>query len=561
MIEKVDTPPDELPLSDALRDFARRTGANVLLDSTSLPTGLTVKPYSSIHDGETSGTRDLLLVSIAYQKKLTFDRTAVDTIEMWPLPDVDDVVNRIVAMQNDITAQGRPLWPRDGHESPDTAVFRAYLEDKRGWNATPATLEEQAEISKGMDQPIMMSELPPALLRSTKLALYQDVMNRSVDWTALAFERDFWKQSHVQLLKGFEPVWDDKGKEVDQVPIIFMQVKFPVDYERTDYELPFGVGTPRGASREEAAEIPKSQSRVRAENKDIMPLETANALLSTLDNRFELAAPTVPPAPGFDLSDGALQKQVSFDVERMALPEFVAQLSQQSGVKLQLAPDAPRDLTLIARSPGMTVSAAMAALTRLYGTTWSKTGDSYTLNATKLDTLQMDILRMGYRTAVTVFDWTNKEERDDLFETLATDIYQAIGPEGWHDPEGVAFTSLPTALQDRVLALFRQANAPKLIQSQQHLYDAMAIADDLQLKFGRRPAEPKQFFGRFSDGGAEPMIVGGMDGKPYVARKATFRAYTPDGLYVAWLFPSLGTEVPTEAAIEREKLRQGLNDQ
>jgi hypothetical protein len=94
-------------------------------------------------------------------------------------------------------------------------------------------------------------------------------------------------------------------------------------------------------------------------------------------------------------STATLQAKMSFEAKRQPLAELLAELQKQSGVKLTLAADAPQ-VRVTAYVQELSQAEDMNALTRLYGTKWSRDAENtYTLHGSGLSELEQTLIKVG----------------------------------------------------------------------------------------------------------------------------------------------------------------------
>lgn len=92
----------------------------------------------------------------------------------------------------------------------------------------------------------------------------------------------------------------------------------------------------------------------------------------------------------------ALKSNVSFEVKQRPLRDLLADLQQQSGIQLNLAPDPKLEAALVtARVKELPLSTVMESLGQLYGTSWTKDSDNKYQMASNLSPIDASIASLG----------------------------------------------------------------------------------------------------------------------------------------------------------------------
>lgn len=136
----------------------------------------------------------------------------------------------------------------------------------------------------------------------------------------------------------------------------------------------------------------------------------------------------------------SLQASVSFEARRQKLPDVLAALSLQSGLKLSIAPGSPfESKRLTARASKMPLAQVLASLSRVYLASWSKRGQAFEMRSNgrsdldnaqwKLNSTLGNILRAEQASPI---DWSGEVAR--------------LGINRFQQLDGVAFSDLSPAI-------------------------------------------------------------------------------------------------------------------
>lgn len=244
-------------------------------------------------------------------------------------------------------------------------------------------------------------------------------------------------------------------------------------------------------------------------------------------------------------ADAALSVKVSLEARRLALRDLLAQLQKQSAITLTAAEDAPTAETRVtARVKDMSLATFMGVLSRLYGVRWAKGGgNSYVMHGSDRGELHRKLLQMGdpvrYRFR---YDFYTRRERQEGNKALANEVLQAVDATALHSNEGVALSSLPVVLQERVRRAVQEPSAERLAVK---LYGVgQILSQDLVLRFNPASKGVTQMSGHTHIWGMNPNSL-------------HFTVQTANGQFVAPVFPSLNFPlVSADAAREPRPSRR-----
>ena len=388
----IEVVPPVSSLDEALLNLSRNAATNVFVNATHLPVDVTIQPYNGINGDLTPLTPALLLGSINLQSPIRYDRTELATVEVWPLRETESLARHIVESQNRVHAAAtRVMAPvpqgETEREGPLFAALKSYLQAEHAWNSHALTTAEQTQAAQGLPRSFALADLPPGLRRALKIAIYNEVLYREMGLESRVFEDDFWQQAQVRLKLSVQSMKIINGKIQSRgEPLL------AIDFDGRNPASLRVSGLPNVQLSDVPPEVLAGDAQKEHERKPTVENPDYKEVLGALDDSLDITA----PAPQVDLdADPNLQQQVKFTVTRGELSAFVDELAQQSGVVITLAPDAPGADLLTARSAGMSLASVMRALTRLYGVRWSKNGDSYAMQPTALDPLQLEMMRQG----------------------------------------------------------------------------------------------------------------------------------------------------------------------
>lgn len=158
-------------------------------------------------------------------------------------------------------------------------------------------------------------------------------------------------------------------------------------------------------------------------------------------------------------ADTELQMKVHLEAVRVPVEDVLADLQQQSGMKLEAAPPLSK-FPLTIHINGLSLGAVMASLQRLYATTWSKTtANTYTLNQSDLKQVEQELARVGdgyYLPGRT------RETRSTALVNWNEEITDAVGQDALHG-KGIAFTDLPEQAQVKLRQDMQERAASDMI--------------------------------------------------------------------------------------------------
>lgn len=181
------------------------------------------------------------------------------------------------------------------------------------------------------------------------------------------------------------------------------------------------------------------------------------------------AAPAEPPP--LDLKqETALSVKVSFEVKRQPLSELLANLSQQSGIKLSGGEGSPvATARVTARVKEMQLSGVMSAFERLYGVSWTKGGDkAYTMNPSRESELDARLRQLGDMGWFRYWNWTGwyiapKNLGIQPPPDWGAIIRQLVDYEAMRRG-GVPFSSLPEEAQRQLREYLQALRAERLVR-------------------------------------------------------------------------------------------------
>ena len=456
--QKITRPLDTATADDYLIDMARAADVNFIADATDFPAPAPVIAYPATPGsvvgvkGEDKEHWDARLINVmgdfVAQEKLSTLRPDERTFLFWSEPDPEQLAtlqlsliraverNRFAKASAALQAQGVPPEKIvNGETTPEAlnTVLFGMLQAQRGWTRSSAKLDQKIDIRFTLD------ELPPDVRARVLLALREiKVEPRDL----LALNADFWKNPRLRV-----HVFDFNGSDMIGVELPAPPVKGKQDNgagQEEKIEATFTLSKMDAVNAPAALQLPAEQtSQLAALTPDFGAADdkTLNTVYSGLSDDIANAQ--------LD-SNAALQKAVSLQVKRLPLRELLLQLQTQSGVTLRLGTDAPADKLLTARVEAMPLAKLMETLTRVYGVSWNKMGDAYSMQGDALGELHLKLLQMGeprrYRLR---FEFYNRSDREQENAALGHAAVEQVGLEALKTPQGVAFSSLSPALQNR----------------------------------------------------------------------------------------------------------------
>ena len=529
--KKLQMPSGQKPLGDMLQAYSKASTANVFVDVTGVPLNTPIDSPADFVAPRTSvfpGSRGLGMARIAFQAQMSTDRTEPQTYILWPRPNTDTLAELIVAEQQKFEA----ATPAGDRAAVVTALKNFYVQEK-GWKPDAQTATEKNLRAQGVPGVIDFSEFPSDLQGPLLAEFVFRVRTVGDDYAPVAWTEEYWKNARVHLrLSGRNLFMHPNPHDPATV-----QIELPPIPGVT--QLPFIVGDARQIkvkwqSQQNPLWLVEHKPRHR------------RAICALPE---EVVLPTEPTAavetkPGFTFDpsqEAALQKTVAFAHQGVTPQVVVGDLSRQSGVALQLSPDVAPSTKVSAFSDGMTLQSAMAALARLHSARWSKDGNSFVLRSNHLDELHLLMARMG-NGAFYRFIQRRIEDYQEPGSELADEIVGVCDEDELKSKDGIVFSSLPSDLQKKVLAFFREQIVGQLIVSQQRIDDG--LSSGLKLRFAPLSAKAPQLFGAFYTGGGMIEEIPG----------AFLGAYTNDGRFIVSMFPEL--YAPKATAIDERIEKQ-----
>ena len=504
--QKITRPLDTATADDYLIDMARAAKVNFIVDATNFPVPAPVTAYPAT-PGAVAGVNgkdkehwDDRLINVmgdfAAQQKLSTLRPDERTFLFWSEPDPEQLAafqlsliqaverNRFDKASAVLQAQG--VAPEDivtGTTTPEElrTVLFDLLKTQRGWERSSAALDKKIDIR------FTLAELPPDV-RARVLLDLREVAAEPRD--LLALSADFWKNPRLRLR-----VWNINGSDMIGVGLLTPPVEDEDEQNNKNnkeeqVKATFILSKLDEPNAPPALQMPAEQI---AQPAPLTP-EFGAANDETLNTVYSGLSDEIPNAQ-LD-SDAALQREVSLQIKRLPLRELLTQLQTQSGVTLRLGTDAPADKLLTARVEAMPLAKFMESLARVYGVSWVKKGDAYSMQGNTRGELHLKLLQMGeprrYRLR---FEFYNRSEREQKNAALGRAAVEELGLEALKTPQGMAFSSLSPTLQNR----WRQAIAipvaekvsRKLFQFQP-LFNQELAQNGLSLQFANSISETQK---------------------------------------------------------------------
>jgi hypothetical protein len=534
MDRKIVPPNGPLPIDEAFGSLAKQSSANVFADVTSLEEDLVVSPYADrrrIGNGSLDDT--LLGVSnhLAEQARLSFDRSTRDTLVFWRRPDRQRLINLIIAYHKQLEV----TYPQANTESVVAGLVK-FFELNHGWSAEVKTVAESREQAAGVDANVELKDFPVELRTQIEAELFSVVRRFPVTPPFQTFETSFWKDARLRIVNPDVAVVG-KNRPLAPSSTAILNLSSP-----TFSTAKFNIGTFSWAFR---ATAPGNLAPRRAK----APTGGQKRPITQPLQPFEQPAPHIQN--GLLSEDAKLQVQVACDVKRKPVASLLAEFKKQTGVSLQLAPGFLSDASITASSQGMKLTDAMAALERLYSAHWTKDATGYALESKDLDELHLAMAQEGYGAHYNLTG-LYEEERQQAGTELAEEIVGLVDTKQLESRDGVLFSALPSELQERVIALFRQAKASDLILAQQRLDDVMN--EKVHVRLSPLPPATKSFFGKF-------LTAGGNIPGPLKRGATHLVAYSSQGEFIAWLFPSFKIHSLSEDELRQQNLEKQIQIQ
>ena len=442
--QEITVPLSTATVNDYLLDMARATKINILADSTDFPVESSVKSYPAT-SGAIAGLKgknpekwDPRLINVmgdfAAQEKLSVLRPEPRIFLFWSEPELHSLYERQRIVTNNaedqLFAESVAAAKADGISERETiageiseaqlkTVLLNYLKSQYGWSGVSNERTAKIDLQTGFeDVPISLRAL-----------ILSDIRNRCVR----SLKRSWWNEDELRLrakedgktttlLLEYRNVNED-GKPGNWTNFPFVELENPPIAQEVVATSPL-------------QETPPATSQIGPKD--------------TLLNAYsDLGEKAVNPALE---ADGALQKSISLNVKRLVLSELLQQLEKQSGIRFKADGEATTSKLVTASIEQMPLSKVMGLLERVYGVTWSKGADaSYEMHGNERGQLHMQLLQMGdpirYRFR---FAFYKRADRANEEVSIGREIIQHAGLEALQAPEGIAFSTLPQTLQERL---------------------------------------------------------------------------------------------------------------
>jgi hypothetical protein len=184
-------------------------------------------------------------------------------------------------------------------------------------------------------------------------------------------------------------------------------------------------------------------------------------------------------------NDPALEKKVSFTVEREPFGEFLDRLSKLSGTRFMLPAASPfKSKKITASVKEMPVTEVVRSINRLYGLTWDENPDGgYIAVELPLNGIEQEIWKFG-----DLRNWNSPEQSmsGPNRKALAQSLLPHLIPELINNKTGQSISTVPLELQKQVRETISYSAALDLVNSHSkallpHIAD-MKISSSKKLK-------------------------------------------------------------------------------
>jgi len=234
-------------------------------------------------------------------------------------------------------------------------------------------------------------------------------------------------------------------------------------------------------------------------------------------------------------NDAALQVKVSMEAKRRPLKTVLSDLKQQSGVALAFAPGFPAATSLLTmRVSEFPLSQLMAAVSRIYGVTWSKEGATYTLRPAKLDPLEAKMLRVGSAYRSRFFFSDTNELKQKQRGAIAREVLRHVRRDQVESVEGAPWLEVPQELRDSIRKEIQEEGAAVLIERQGRL--DFTPQEGWVLRFAPTLPGPQGWWGNspYDSRGDAYLNVYAADGKLITPVFQRFRIHAPRTAPQTW---------------------------
>lgn len=480
-VQEFTKPLDTSSEDDYLLDMASNADINVVADSTDFPFDSAVIPYPST-SGAIAGQKGNLpehwkpfllnvMGDFVAQKRLSILRSAPRTFLLWSEPDPRQLLN----LQGELTeATEADRWTEavaaaKANGVPEDEIIRGELPRDQlrsvlwdylksiEWKGTAAERNDHVDIR------IPLNELPPGLRELVLLDMQNQLAS---DWNYKLKKDTYWNIAFAQIT----------GNDDSEITVSY---KIP-DGEGGDTKFVY-ILTPLDAAIKAQTDAPVASMQ----EPEVTPVQLG--LKDTMANAYSgITNKTSDSALDADV---ALQKPISLQVKRLSLRDLLAQMEKLGDVDLTLNADAPADKLITARVEKMPLSQLMGVLSRVYGVKWNRKGNAaYQMKGNDQGELHLKLLQIGdperYRYR---FMFYISGDRETENAAIGKAIIDQFGVEALQKPEGVAVSSLPQTLQQRMRYALEDRGAENesimLFQTNRMMTEQLA-KKDLILRFG-----------------------------------------------------------------------------
>jgi hypothetical protein len=520
---------EEKTVEDGLFELARENGADVYLDATSVniqaPAAWPVEPGNTLN----------LFNRWAQRHKLSMAKKK-DDFFFWAEPDVEKVAADLLAGEGLHSERVLPTQ------------FDFYL-------STSRLLQQKPQLREMLSKPVPLAELPAEIANpvSALLVAFElgDYPSQSL-YTRI-FEDDFWNSSQMRV-DSLDPDYKNPRDKDWPFPLqTILQDQQPrLSVEYTPLRLVVSRESVEVLRRAEDQTLKTKEGNtarrtlelrnLNANETDLRLIETRKPNQTAAERLVEWrpskTAPEIPwqkiedPAqieqalirlretllrpglgeksrqglakyatPGTQLPDEeALYKEISCELRRQPLPEFIAELQKQSGVKLALqgmpeqniTPDEIAKLLVTTRVVKKPVGAVLQNLDRLFGIVWKQRAPgSYVGQVRSRGDWRTRLLQFGdlgyYRSGN--YGGPVLEARQQSINKMVRKVSDSIRATNQKLPATVKFIDLPAPLQKeirqeaearaRYLTVGRQIRAIEALRGQ---VSVQLIPDSVQFR-------------------------------------------------------------------------------
>lgn len=519
--EKIAPPARESSVDDYLIELSKALPANCIMDATGIDAQARVKPFPTLISAVVAKwDTGRMHVIDDFRSQTPLAQQALGdygTLLFWRGPNLAEEVEAARLSLERRTADEELLIEAktegEDEQTPRVAFYSSYKPLQERWAKYLREAQGWDGQSADVNITVKVADLPPDL-RALTLAQVRYTAFGSIDSQVPIFSDEFWDT--VRLVVDTSEKYPNSNR-----PIPYLGLWSPLLTIGDPSRLALRVGL---------------MDEVRQPVPAAEPAPAAQTLAQATPGN------TVPPAPlrwpdrfarmlfPSELeTDTALQHKLSLEAKRRPLKDVVGDLKQRSGVSLALAPGAPfggAPVTL--RVSEMPLWKMMASLSRIYGATWSKDGDAYTLRSAKLDPLDAKLLRRGYAYHSLQHLTSVRELRDQQNNAVAREIVRHVRRDQLNSPQGAPLSDVPEELRDQVRKRFEAENAERILGNQSHL-DATSL-EGMVLRFAQlNIREPDKILLGYSASTGKNAQIGAFaaDGRFLCVVFDRFRAKAP----------------------------------